>query len=59
MSLRHCIETALREGEIDQARADEMLGVLEQERAGSGTEFEADTRAMERLEADDAERARR
>ncbi|MEP3073786.1 hypothetical protein [Maricaulis sp.] len=59
MSLRNCIERAVREGELDRRQADEMLGVLEQERAAGASEFEADSRAMARLEAEAAEAARR
>lgn len=59
MSLRRCIERAVADGELDRARADEMLAMLEQERTAGAGELEADQQAMARIEAEAAERLRR
>lgn len=61
MSLRECIDNALADGEVDEARAARLRAILDEEeaRAPAGGRAEVERRAFDRFEAEEVEAARR
>lgn len=59
MSLANCIQNAIDEGEIDEARAARLREILDEERAAPGPASEAERRAFARFERETLEASRR
>lgn len=59
MSLRDCIDNAVRDGEIDPRRAEQIRRLLDEAEAEMGPGREADRAAYDRFDAEAREKARR